>query len=670
MRLEKYKDTLVGLFTLTDRNPELLKAQYKANINQIPLMYCLVTVGTWGLASSFIGKAPDYLSLYVPTLLTFFCIVRSISWWRLRSFNASGREALKTLQSTYRVSGIASCAFVVWALLLVPYANAESRGQISFYLGLTAIGCMICLMHIRSAAMRMAVVATGGFICLIWQTGGAPVFIAEALNVGFVCLSMMVILGTNFRDFRDLTQSRRRLLTQQRELLRREAVTRRLSEETTRLAYVDSLTDLPNRRHFFEELEQKMEQADKMQPDGSLVVGLLDLDGFKGVNDVYGHAGGDRLLKQVAEGLKTLQGKNIFLARLGGDEFGLILEGSYSDKDLMAIGETIRAGIAASRQGNEAAALVSGSIGFVRWIDMSMTAEGLYERADYALYLVKRSGKGNVEIFSEEHELDVQRARFLELCLRSDSIENEMQVAFQPIVDTRAGKVVAFEALARWHSVSFGTIAPMTFIPIAERIGLIDKLTFLLFQKALAQLKTWPESIRLSFNLSPKSMSSVEVIDQLIDMIRENGIDPARIDLEITETAMMGDFKTVESGIRRLKKEGICIALDDFGTGYSSLVHLHRLPLDKIKIDKSFLTDIATDTTSFTIVKSLLTLGRQLEVGCVVEGVENQEILEIVQKLGGRLAQGYHFARPMMADKVHDYLRERGEMPTEERRFA
>lgn len=646
---------LKSAFSQISRDPDLLKAQYAANINQIPLMYFLVVVGTWGLASSFFDRAPAWLSIWLPVALTVVATARIVTWVRLRHQRVSAKLAFKALRTTNRVSGLISLAFVIWALALTPYADDHTRGHVAFYLGITSVGCMFCLMHIRSAALMMAIVVNGGFVWFA-VLNGDRVFLAEAINVVLASAAMLVILRVNFKDFEALIDSRRRLLSQQKELVRREAMTRQLSEEAFRLAYMDDLTELPNRRHFFEELGDRIALRQRGEGEGNFFIGVLDLDEFKRVNDVYGHTCGDRLLRHVAERLIGLNRNDMFLARLGGDEFALLIDADPSDGEMVRIGSQICQQIEAPMDLEDAVLECSVSIGFARWTGEGQTPEVLYEQADYALYQVKRGGKAGCQIFGPDHEFEVQRARVLERSLRSATFERELSVVFQPIIDTASGRVLAFESLARWNSDVLGPIPPVTFIPIAERIGLIDSLTFALLRKALPELARWPEHVRLSFNLSAKSVTSSHFIDGLIGEIEALGARPERIDFEITETAMIDNFAEMASAIERLKLAGFGIALDDFGTGYSSLVHLHRLPLDKIKIDKSFVCNLVEDLASCTIVRSLLALGRQLQVGCIVEGVETAEIRDLVRDLGGSIMQGYHFARPMAADRVLSYL--------------
>jgi predicted signal transduction protein with EAL and GGDEF domain len=231
-----------------------------------------------------------------------------------------------------------------------------------------------------------------------------------------------------------------------------------------------------------------------------------------------------------------------------------------------------------------------------------------------------------------------------------------MQLAFQPIVDVRNEQTTGFEVLARWQSPRLGLVSPGDFIPAAERIGVIRSLTRILLVKALAAAATWPEHIRISFNLSAHDICSPEGILHLISAIEASGVSPGRIEFEITETAVTYDFARAEHAIAALKAIGCTISLDDFGTGYSSLSHIHRLPLDKLKVDRSFVADIDTNPVSHKIVKSLAGLCADMEIVCVVEGVETKLQLDSLRHLGCDFAQGYYFAKPMPADAVAGFL--------------
>ena len=244
------------------------------------------------------------------------------------------------------------------------------------------------------------------------------------------------------------------------------------------------------------------------------------------------------------------------------------------------------------------------SIGFAIYPEAGTTAEQLFERADYALYHVKQHARGRSVVFSQEHEIQIRQFALVENCLRNADLEQELSINFQPIYDVVRCEVVAFEALARWDSPKLGPIPPDDFIPVAERTDFVSKLTRILLRKALACVRTWPDDIRISFNLSVRDISSAEAILKIIAIIENSGVAPERIDLEVTETALIRDFDKGNECLRALKSLGVHISLDDFGSGYSSLSYVHRLPLDKIKIDRSFIKDIETQGASRDIVKT------------------------------------------------------------------
>ena len=385
-------------------------------------------------------------------------------------------------------------------------------------------------------------------------------------------------------------------------------------------------------------------------------VGVIDLDGFKSVNDLYGHVIGDQLLVETGRRLKDIADESASLARLGGDEFALLIDGDLSEEQINVYGKRICAALQAPFLLSNVTAQIGCSIGFATYPEAGTTAEQLFERADYALYHVKQHARGRSAIFSQEHEIQIRRFALVENCLRNADLEQELSLNFQPIYDVVRGEVVAFEALARWDSPKLGRIPPDVFIPVAERTDFISQLTRILLRKALACARTWPDDIRISFNLSARDISSAEAILKIIAIIENSGVPAERIDLEVTETALMRDFDKGNECLKAIKSLGVHISLDDFGSGYSSLSYVHRLPLDKIKIDRSFIKDIETQGSSRDIVKTIIDLCQNLKLACVVEGMETKEQAEVIRGLGGAMMQGYYFGKPMPAGAVPGFL--------------
>lgn len=651
MNFEKLKN----LFSVPSGDPELTLAQFDANTRQLPMMYALLLVNTWALVATFWNLAPRGLTLYVPVGLSILTFVRLVRWRRSISKCPDAATALKSLKQTNMLAPLIATGFSAWSLALYPYGDAYAQGHIAFFMAITVVGCIFSLMHMLSAAFNVTMIVNIAFI-VFFGLSGNQVFMANAVNLIFVSIALLLIVSINYNRFVSLIESRRQLMPQQNELVQKQKETLELSNENYRLANLDSLTNLPNRRCFFSEYTEK--HASAVKEKAPLVIGLIDLDGFKAVNDLYGHAVGDKLLVSVADRLKVACEGDLLLSRLGGDEFAILINLELSDDNLMQIGHNLCTVLEAPFNLAEATLSISASIGFARW-QTGIQCDELYENADFALYSAKRSrdaGSTHVVLFGEAHEARVQRTKLLEKALRSASVIDEMKVAFQPVVDVNSRSVVAFEALARWISPTLGTIPPGDFIPAAERGGLINELTLILFRKALSCAASWPEDVRLSFNLSAANIAKTDYVRELVDEIRNHGIAPERIDFEITETAIIRDVYQAQEAIAELKRTGVRISLDDFGTGYSSLSHLHRFPLDKIKIDRSFVTNIGENSAGYGIVKSLLNLSRDMNIGCIIEGVETEEELAIVRSLGGEMVQGYYYSRPIPGEAVLDYL--------------
>jgi diguanylate cyclase (GGDEF)-like protein len=619
-------------------NPELLKAQYQAFSHQLPLMYFILLTNTWALAVSHFSAAPVWLTIYVPTVFTILCGIRLVGWWRSRYVVPTHQMALHALTRTNHLTSIITIAFSAWALGLVPYGDDLARAHVAFYMAITVIGCIFSLMHLRPAAFMVAVIANLVFIGFFGSSGNLT-FVAMAANSLLVTIAMLFILMGNYRDFARMVDG--------------QASMKAMSNENFRLANLDSLTGLPNRRQFFARLDEEFQLA--RTQGHRLAVGVLDLDGFKPVNDIYGHAIGDKLLIAVGERLIASCGEATHLARLGGDEFALIVN-DVSDQELLARGQRMCAALRAPFVLTEATVQISASIGFTVFPELAFTATDLFEQADYALYHSKRTSRGNPVLFSTKHEAEIHRNARIEHALLAADLDNELAVFFQPVVDARTGKAIGFEALARWNSPSLGSVPPGQFIAVAERAGIVSRLTRVLLEKALAAAARWPDDIRLSFNLSNHDISSSEGVVRIVGLVLTSGIDPRRIDFEITETSIMRDFEQAKVAIDAIKALGCGVSLDDFGTGFSSLSQLHALPLTKIKIDRSFVTELHERPASYKIVKSLIALSRDMGLGCVIEGVETANELNTLVRLGGFEIQGYYYSPPLPESELAAFL--------------
>jgi diguanylate cyclase (GGDEF)-like protein len=635
-----------GIFRTPRDNPELIQAKLAAFTKQIPLLYALLVSNTLALAITHVRSAPVVLTVYVPAALSLVCVFRMITWRRTRHQAWSLEQAARKLNGSIILAAILGAGFSAWSLSLFPYGDAYSKGHVAFFMAVTVIGCVFCLMHVRLAMLIIMGLVVVPFTAYFGSTGNT-VFIAIAINFVIVAIGIVFMLLVNYRDFEDRINYQKALLAKQTEL-------QILSDINFKNSNVDILTGLPNRRQFFSELEKRIQLA--ASGSGRLGVGIVDLDGFKPINDVYGHPTGDRLLAEVGQRLREQLGPSVFLARIGGDEFALITDGDASDHDIMGIGERIAELLSVPFEVQGTAARIGGSIGFAQFPSAALDAQALFERADYALYFAKQNDRGNAIIFSPDHEAAIRQASAVAQALINADLEQELWIAYQPIMDVETLQPVCFEALARWSSPSLGNVAPSVFILAAERTGLITQLTPILLRKALAGARHWPDHVRISFNLSAVDIASPLSILKVVNVVELSGVRPDRIDFEITETAVMRNFSEATEALSVLKQLGARISLDDFGTGYSSLSCIRELPLDKVKVDRGFTMKIETEQASRLILRTMINLCENLGLDCVVEGIETLNQKDILRREHCRYMQGYLFARPMSADRVLGFI--------------
>lgn len=430
--------------------------------------------------------------------------------------------------------------------------------------------------------------------------------------------------------------------------LLRKAIMRQIDARllADKLAACDSLTGTANRRSIFCKIEVLV--ADKTP----FWLGILDLDGFKSINDLYGHAVGDQLLCEVVERLEGRELHGIEIGRIGGDEFAILIVGEAEDAQIETFGSSVIADISRPYDMAPLRLQVGGTIGFAHFPSMAEDARKIYEKADFALYRGKQFARRQTMIFDEGQDLEMRETLSLERALREAKLESELYLLFQPQRDMERGRVVSFEALARWQSPTLGPVRPDRFIRAAERAGLIQSVTRVLFAKALDAIELWPTEITVSFNLSAQDLADRAFIFSLVADVTQRGITPSRIEFEITETAVMKDIAASSVLLEDLSAAGFKIALDDFGSGYSSFEYIDQLPLDKVKIDKSFVRKVSASATSREIVAGVITLCRNLGLKCVLEGVETEAEMRVLAPLSPPLIQGYLFGKPMPQDDV------------------
>lgn len=644
----KRQNPLRELLTVPNENPELTLSQFEAFSKQVPLLYFILVTNMLSLSWTHADVAPAAMVIYLPLVFSVVCLARAIGWLRGRKVKLDAGQAYRRLRATNLLAAPIAIFCTAWSLSLLPYGDAYQQAHVAFFMAITVIGCIFCLMHLRSAALMVTVLVNIPFFVFM-VLSGEPTFIATGVNVILVSIAMIAILMTHYRDFRQLNEQRHVLLDQQERLQKQNQAMQLLSDENMRLANLDSLTQIPNRRSFFHNLETAFSRA--RHDKSAIAVGVLDLDGFKPINDMYGHAAGDKVLIEIATRLEGFVSEGITIYRLGGDEFALIVSGSLDETSVMALGQRVCETIAQRINIGSGMVQVTGSLGFAIDLQLSSHAQELYERGDYALYSAKRHQRAGVVIFNSVQANELCRQKVVEETMLAADLEAELTLVFQPIMDVATQRCIGFEALARWNSSVIGPVSPAEFIPIAEYNGRITLITRLLLEKALKVAVTWPDETFLSFNLSPHDLATAEGVLRLVAIVNASGFSPKRINFEITETAVMSDFEQAQAAIETLRRLGCGIALDDFGTGYASLSYVHRLPLSKIKIDRSFVREIHKQDASLKIVKSVLALCAEMGLDTIVEGVETKDELAILESLGVQSVQGFYFARPISEEE-------------------
>jgi len=418
-----------------------------------------------------------------------------------------------------------------------------------------------------------------------------------------------------------------------------------LAEDQIRyLAMHDSLTGLPNRLQLRQHLDRAAARAKR---HGRLMAVLcLDLDRFKNVNDTLGHATGDALLAEVSARLRESVRESDMVGRLGGDEFAIVAEDLDAPEDAMRLARRVCTALGEGYQVNDHEVTSSTSIGIAIGPHDGEAPDALLKNADLALYRAKEDGRNTFRFFEPAMDAALQKRRKLESDLRNALRKNQLYLDYQPQFDLVNGRLTGYEALVRWWHPSEGEIPPSTFIPIAEETGLIVPLGEWILKTACAYATTWPIDTKLAVNLSPAQFKTQDVYGLVSRVLAETGLEPQRLELEITEGIILQNTDAVFDTLTRLDQLGVAIAMDDFGTGYSSLSYLTRFPVKKIKIDRSFIDTLGTSPQTSAIVSSIVGLGQSLHVTITAEGVETEGQAAMLRKWGCDQVQGFYYGKP------------------------
>ena len=489
------------------------------------------------------------------------------------------------------------------------------------------------------------------------KNGTAPVnaenFVDEELALA--AQPIATALEHRLQDGRIIEMTRAPLSTGGAVTIHMDVTEKRNSEEQIAfLAHHDALTGLANRIQLREHIEQSLENVKR---GGKASVLCLDLDNFKSINDTLGHSIGDELLCAVSKRLRDLVRNRDLVSRTGGDEFSIVLSGTEQPMEAAAaLAARIIDALSLPFELGDHNVVIGSSVGIAIAPDDGNNADQLLKNADMALYRAKEDGRGRFHFFEPEMDVRAQARRILELDLRSAINGGEFEVFYQPVVNLAENRVSGFEALLRWNHPTRGSVPPTEFIPLAEETGLIGPIGEWVIRQACAEARKWPPYLRVAVNVSPVQFRNKTLVSAVVSALAASGLRPDQLELEITESVLMKNNDATVAVLHQVRSLGVRISMDDFGTGYSSLSYLRSFPFDKIKIDQSFVRDLAQRPNSIAIIRAVAGLGRSFGVTTTAEGVETQEQLDKMRAEGCTEVQGYFYSRPVPAGEIAQLL--------------
>jgi diguanylate cyclase (GGDEF)-like protein len=627
-----------GVNLTTRSGRALVEEQYWSLRRQAPIVYVLGLVNLSAMETAATGTLS--VGLNVPTFIAACGLIRTWQWYGTRSANAPGHEQMaKRLRETLWFAAMVCVAVSLRCLYLLEVGDTTTRMAVILFGGLTAIGVSYGLTALPVAGWipLALIIAPLSVVALLSNDRR---FAGAAFGLVVVAVLTLRLLGAHGRHFTTVIRSRSAIAREQElvELARQEAIV---------AATTDFLTSLPNRRALVAALDTTASEATE-----PFALAILDLNRFKTVNDTYGHALGDELLRLVAERLVESVGGRGLVARLGGDEFGILLPDVRDAEDAYATGRRILDEVKGPAFLNGREFVVTASCGIAFWRkSQDSSPSRLMADADLALYEAKESPSG-LAAFELRMEAPRRRRAEIERALQLPGVHDELRIVFQPIFNLKTGRIIANEALARWSSAELGAVSPSEFVPIAEQLHLIDDINCHLMGLAFHAARSWPAEIRLSFNLSAIQLCSKGAAKAVLRALERAKLPAERLQIEVTETALLADFRCARANLSELKKAGATIVLDDFGAGYASIGYLRELSFDQIKLDGGLVTAAQHSADGKRLLRAVIGLCECLGVSTVAEHVESSELLALVMKLGCTAGQGFWLERPLAREDL------------------
>jgi diguanylate cyclase (GGDEF)-like protein len=585
----------------------------------------VLALALWNSADGWLSVAWAVGVICIAT----FAGLKARASWRVSVPQFVSRRAI------YRLVRNALILGSIWAIVPVAFfAKASNGGQLvitCLCAGMLAGGAFAFATIPIAAIAFVAPILVGTAVCLA-GIGDFVYLLVAVLVVVYACVLLRGVFSYSFGFTRTLI----------RQL------------ESEKAVRQDSLTHLPNRFAFNEGLENALARLSRSGEE--FVILLLDLDGFKEVNDQFGHPVGDEFLIQVAARLRRCTHDSDILARIGGDEFALIMANSATPEQALAQAERIVAAFVDPLRIDEREIFGATSIGIVLAPRDGRTTNQLLKHVDLALYRAKKTGSGTIQFFEPSDDVTARERRALQKDLEGAIERGELFLVYQPFLNLFENRITGFEALLRWQHPARGLILPAEFIPIAEETGLIHAIGEWVIRRACETLLHWPADIRIAVNFSAVQFQNLNALQPVIKALSETGVSPRRLEIEMTESMLISKYGSVSLVLNSLLQLGVTIALDDFGTGFSSLTYLRKLPFSRIKIDQSFIHDMLVQPDSAAIVKSVIGLAQDLKIEIVAEGVETQEQLDYLRQTNCNEAQGFLIGQPVSFDQVFGLL--------------
>ncbi|MFL6843572.1 MAG: putative bifunctional diguanylate cyclase/phosphodiesterase [Allosphingosinicella sp.] len=537
--------------------------------------------------------------------------------------------------------------FCLWSFRLMATHDPSEHDFIILFASLAAIGCAYGVSRFPAAA-RTPLLMLGVPLAVRLSISSDVAHVLMGIGLGCIILVLLRFLGIHDESFRELVESRTAITLERERALRAEKLAKVEKAKAKLIADTDPLTSLANRRAFVRVLGRRA--GSLARSGGGFALAMVDLDGFKPINDTFGHASGDRVLEGIGGRLIAAGGEGAFIARTGGDEFALLLPKVRDVAASNQAGAVICLALQEPFVVDGREFRISGCCGITLLKRGDCDVEEALIRADTALYRAKETGRSGVAVFTQEmHEIHRRRV-LVEKALRLPETLDRIGLVFQPITDLATGELKALEALARWHDDTLGRIPPDQFIPVAEQINVIEPISDKLLALAAAEAARWASAVRLSFNVSAVQLCTAGSAARILAILERAGLDPRRLQVEVTETALLADFEVARDNLSALRAAGARIVLDDFGAGHASISYLREMQFDGVKLDGALIATVADSLRSRRLLKGVLDLCSALGLPSVAEHIETDEQLRLLREMGCREGQGYLLSPPLHAE--------------------